>query len=150
MVVCDELGPLRPLLLRRHTEQLHPCPHVLVLRSVVRPVRAPIPLVEEVYHSGATAAVCADNHPDQLRGPLAVHVPSWVAVLPDRIHDLSDHSLHKLLRSDLQQEGGLSEERAPEGPPERVRGCCERTHQQLFPGKQREAEETTEGLTPKS
>ncbi|XP_045860693.1 elongation of very long chain fatty acids protein 5 isoform X3 [Meles meles] len=96
------------------------------------------------------SAVCADNHPDQLRGHLAVYIPSWVAVLPDWIHDLSDCSLHKLLHSDL-QEGGLAEERAPEGPPERVRGCRERTHQQLFfPGKQCEAEEATEGLKPKS
>lgn len=53
----------------------------------------------QLWPSLPPAAVCADNHPDQLRGPLAVHVPSWVALLPDRIHDLSDHSLHKLLRS---------------------------------------------------
>jgi len=49
--------------------------------------------------------------------------------------------------ADLQQEGGLSEERAPEGPPERLRGCRERPHQQLsFPGKQCEAEEAAQGL----
>lgn len=106
--------------------------------------------MEEVHHSGATAAVCADNHPDQLRGHLAVYIPSRVAVLPDWIHDLSDYSLHKLLHSDL-QEGRLAGERAPEGPPEWVRGCRERTHQQLFfPGKQCEAKETTEGLKRKS
>lgn len=107
--------------------------------------------MEEVYHSGATASVCADNHPDQLWGHLAVFVPPWVAVLPDWIHDLSDCSLHKLLYSDLQQEGGLAEERASEGPPEWVCGCGERTHQQLFfPGKQCEAEEATEGLKLRS
>lgn len=45
------------------------------------------------------ASVCADNHPDQLWGHLAMFVPPWVAVLPDWIHDLSDCSLHKLLYS---------------------------------------------------
>lgn len=60
-------------------------------------------------------------------------------------------ALHKLLYSDLQQEGGLAEKRASEGPPEWVCGCGERTHQQLFfPGKQCEAEEATEGLKPRS
>lgn len=50
--------------------------------------------------------------------------------------------------SDLQQERGLSEEGAPEGPPERVCAGRQRTHQQLpFPGKQREAKEAAEGLT---
>ncbi|XP_072688736.1 very long chain fatty acid elongase 5 isoform X3 [Canis lupus baileyi] len=97
------------------------------------------------------SSVCADNHPDQLWGHLAMFVPPWVAVLPDWIHDLSDCSLHKLLYSDLQQEGGLAEKRASEGPPEWVCGCGERTHKQLFfPGKQCEAEEATEGLKPRS
>lgn len=107
--------------------------------------------MEEIHHSGAAASVCADDHPDQLRGHLAVCVPSGLVIFPDWIHDFPDHSFHKFLHSDLQQEGGLPEERAPEGPPERVRGCCERTHQQLcFPGKQREAEEATEGLRSES
>ena len=49
--------------------------------------------------------------------------------------------------ADLQQEGGLPEERAPKGPPERLRGRRERPHQQLFfPGEQCEAEEAAEGL----
>lgn len=53
--------------------------------------------------------------------------------------------------SDLQQERGLSDERAPEGPPERVHGCRQWTQQQLhFPGRQREAEEAEEGLTRQS
>ncbi|XP_012579027.1 PREDICTED: elongation of very long chain fatty acids protein 5 isoform X2 [Condylura cristata] len=100
-----------------------------------------------LHHSGAAASVCADNRPDQLRGHLAVSIPSWLVIFPDWIHDFSDYSLHKLLHSDLQQERGLPEERAPEGTPERVCGCCEWTHQQLFhPGKQHEAEEATEGL----
>lgn len=107
--------------------------------------------MEEVHHSGPAASVCADNHPDQLRGHLAMFISSWVAVLPDWIHDLSDCFLHKLLHSDLQQEGSLEEERAPEGPPEWVRGRCERTHQCLsFPGEQCEAKEATEGLKRKS
>ena len=47
-----------------------------------------------------------------------------------------------LCLADLQQEGGLPEERTPEGPPERLRDGRERPHQQLFfPGKQCEAEE---------
>uniref|UniRef100_A0A8D1CBG0 Elongation of very long chain fatty acids protein n=2 Tax=Sus scrofa TaxID=9823 RepID=A0A8D1CBG0_PIG len=93
------------------------------------------------------SSVCADHHPDQLRSHLAVRLPSRLAVLPDRVHDLSHRPLHKLLHPDLQQEGGLSEERAPEGPPERLRGCRERPHQQLsFPGKQCEAEEAAQGL----
>lgn len=92
--------------------------------------------------------VCADNHPDQLRGHLAVLLPSRVAVLPDRIHDFPDCSLHKLLHSDLQQERGFSEERAPEGPPEWVYDCRQWTHQQLrFPGEQCEVKEAAEGLT---
>uniref|UniRef100_A0A8D2CPL7 Elongation of very long chain fatty acids protein n=1 Tax=Sciurus vulgaris TaxID=55149 RepID=A0A8D2CPL7_SCIVU len=91
-------------------------------------------------------SVCADNHSDQLWGHLAMFVPSWLVVFPDRIHDFPDCSLHELLH-DLQQEGSLSEERPPEGPPERVCDCRKRTHQQLFfPGKQCEAKEATEGL----
>uniref|UniRef100_A0A2K5SI07 Elongation of very long chain fatty acids protein n=1 Tax=Cebus imitator TaxID=2715852 RepID=A0A2K5SI07_CEBIM len=96
------------------------------------------------------SSVCADNHPDQLRGHLAMHVPSWLVVFPDWIHDFPDCSLHKLLYSDVQQEGGLPKERPPEGPPEWVRGC-KRTHQQLFtPGKQCEAKEAAEGLKTKN
>ena len=45
------------------------------------------------------ATVCADHHPDQLRGHLAVRLPSWLVVFPDRIHDFSDCPLHKLLYS---------------------------------------------------
>lgn len=98
-----------------------------------------------------SASVCADNRADHLRGHLAVFVPSWLVIFPDWIHDFSDHSLHKLLHSDLQQEGCLPTERAPEGPPEWVPGRCQRTHQQLLvPGKQCEAEEATEGLRLKS
>jgi hypothetical protein len=53
--------------------------------------------------------------------------------------------------ADLQQEGGLSEERPPKGPPERVCDCCERTHQHLlFPGKQCEAPEAAKGLKRQS
>uniref|UniRef100_A0A4W2DZG1 Elongation of very long chain fatty acids protein n=1 Tax=Bos indicus x Bos taurus TaxID=30522 RepID=A0A4W2DZG1_BOBOX len=93
------------------------------------------------------SSVCADHHPDQLWGHLAVYLPSRLVVFPDWIHDFSDHPLHKLLHSDLQQEGGLPEERAPKGPPERLRGRRERPHQQLFfPGEQCEAEEAAEGL----
>ncbi|XP_070442335.1 very long chain fatty acid elongase 5 isoform X4 [Equus przewalskii] len=147
LVVCHELGPLWPLLFWCHTEQLHPCPHVLVLWSVVHPFHASVPLVEEVHHSGAAASVCADNHPDQLWGHLVVYVPSRLVVFPDWIHDFSDCSLHKLLHSDLQQEERLSEERAPQGAPERVGGRREWTHHQLFlPGEQCEAEEAAEGL----
>lgn len=62
-------------------------------------------------------------------------------------HLASRHS-SVLCVSDLQQERGVSEERAPEGPPERVYGCRQRTHQQLpFPGEQCEAKEAAEGLT---
>uniref|UniRef100_A0A5F9CXQ1 Elongation of very long chain fatty acids protein n=1 Tax=Oryctolagus cuniculus TaxID=9986 RepID=A0A5F9CXQ1_RABIT len=93
------------------------------------------------------SSVCADNHPDQLWGHMAMHIPSRLVVFPDRIHDFPDHPLHKFLHSDLQQEGGLPKERPPQGPPERVRDCCEWTHQQLFrPGEQCEATEATEGL----
>ncbi|XP_076794040.1 very long chain fatty acid elongase 5 isoform X4 [Arvicanthis niloticus] len=95
--------------------------------------------------------VCADNHPDELWSDLAVFLSSRVAVFPDWIHDFPDCSLHKLLHSDLQQERGLSEERAPEGPPERVYDCHQRPHQQLpFPGEQCEAKEAAEGLTNRS
>ncbi|XP_070442336.1 very long chain fatty acid elongase 5 isoform X5 [Equus przewalskii] len=93
------------------------------------------------------SSVCADNHPDQLWGHLVVYVPSRLVVFPDWIHDFSDCSLHKLLHSDLQQEERLSEERAPQGAPERVGGRREWTHHQLFlPGEQCEAEEAAEGL----
>ncbi|EDL26358.1 ELOVL family member 5, elongation of long chain fatty acids (yeast), isoform CRA_b [Mus musculus] len=151
LVVCDELGSLRPFIFWCDTQQLHPCPHVLVLWSVLHPVHASLPLVEKVHHSRAAGPVCADNHPDDLRGLLAMLLPSRVAVLPDWIHDFPDCSLHKLLHSDLQQERGLSEERTPEGPPERVCGRRQRTHQQLpFPGKQREAQEAAKGLTSRA
>lgn len=43
--------------------------------------------------------VCADNHPDELWGHLAMFLPSRVAVFPDWIHDFPDRSLHKLLHS---------------------------------------------------
>ncbi|XP_070274510.1 very long chain fatty acid elongase 5 isoform X2 [Myotis yumanensis] len=96
-------------------------------------------------------SVCADNHTDHLWGHLAMFVPSWLVIFPNRIHDFPDYSLHKLLHSDLQQAGILPAERAPEGPPEWVPGRRQRTHQQLFiPGKQCEAEEATEGLRSKS
>ncbi|XP_050996095.1 elongation of very long chain fatty acids protein 5 isoform X2 [Acomys russatus] len=96
-------------------------------------------------------AVCANDHPDELRSHLALLLPPRVVVFPDRIHDLPDFPLHKLLHSNLQQERCLSEERAPEGPPERVYGCCQRAHQQLpFPGQQREDKEAEEGLTRRS
>lgn len=45
------------------------------------------------------ASVCADHHPDQLWGHLAVYLPSRLVVFPDWIHDFSDHPLHKLLHS---------------------------------------------------
>ena len=45
------------------------------------------------------ASVCADHHPDQLWGRLAVHLPSRLVVFPDWIHDFSDRPLHKLLHS---------------------------------------------------
>lgn len=45
------------------------------------------------------ASVCADNHPDHLWGHLAVCIPSWLVIFPDWIHDFSDHSFHKFLRS---------------------------------------------------
>ncbi|XP_042527859.1 elongation of very long chain fatty acids protein 5 isoform X2 [Dipodomys spectabilis] len=92
-------------------------------------------------------AVCADHHPDELRGAVAVLLPAWLALLPDRVHDLPDCALHQLLHPDLQQEGGLSEERLPERPPERVRDCCERARQQLLPPRQQcQAPEAAEGL----
>uniref|UniRef100_A0A8C3X1C3 Elongation of very long chain fatty acids protein n=1 Tax=Catagonus wagneri TaxID=51154 RepID=A0A8C3X1C3_9CETA len=101
------------------------------------------------------SSVRADHHPDQPWRHLAVCLPSRLAVFPDWVHDFSHRPLHKLLHSDLQQERGLSEERAPKGPPERLRGCRERPHQQLsFPGKQCEAEEAqglrSEGRPPPS
>lgn len=49
--------------------------------------------------SSPTGTVCADHHPDQLRGHLAVRLPSWLVVFPDWIHDFSDCPLHKLLYS---------------------------------------------------
>lgn len=97
------------------------------------------------------ASVRADNHPDQLWGRLAVCIPSWLVIFPDWIHDFSDCSLHKFLRSDLQQERGVPKERVPEGPPEWVHGCRERTRWQLFlPGKQCETTQAAEGLKSKS
>lgn len=103
--------------------------------------------MEEVHHPGPAASVCTDHHPDQLRRHLAVHLPPWLVILPDWIYDLTYHSLHKLLHSDLQQKGVLPEERTPEGAPERLCVCSEWPHQQLLcPRKQCEAEEAAEGL----
>ncbi|KAM8778197.1 very long chain fatty acid elongase 5 isoform 2-T3 [Rhynchonycteris naso] len=97
------------------------------------------------------SSVRADNRADQLRRHLALFLPSRLALFPNWIHDFSDYSLHQLLHPDLQQEGDLPEERALEGPPERVRGCRQRAHQQLcVPGKPCEAEEAAEGLRSQS
>lgn len=145
-MVCYELGALWSLLLWCHTEQLYPCPHVLLLRIVCCSSNASLSVVEEVHHSGAADSVCLDNLPDQLWCCLAVCISYGVAVFSDFLHDFFDYPLHKFLYSDLQQEGILEEERVSEW----LHGHCERVHKQLFfPWEQCETKETKEGLKTK-
>ncbi|EPY73362.1 hypothetical protein CB1_012719005 [Camelus ferus] len=60
------------------------------------------------------------KNPHQIAGlHIYQHATSSASGVRDRMHDFSDCPLHKLLRSDLQEEGGLTEESAA-GPPERL------------------------------
>lgn len=113
-MVCYELGTLRPLVLRCLPKQLRPRRDVFLLRPLSHPSHAAVPLVEEVHHTVPADPVLFNHVPDNICSHMAMWLPRWMALLPNRLHGHANFPILKLLHADLQQAQCVSKEGAPE------------------------------------